>query len=143
MYFNRTTIGFFDSMGNESVDFILNQTELSCIFCTPEYIAKLVAMKKLNLAKSIKFLVSMEAVKPDQVAACKAVGVELLELSHVIEVGMASTIPFNKCGAEDCPIFSYTSGTTGDSKGCKLTHANLVASATCIKGVFDIHREDI
>jgi len=129
MYFNRTTIGFFDSMGNQAVDFILNQTELSCIFCTPEYISKLVAMKKEDLAKSIKYLVSMERVKPEQVEACKAVGVELLELSYVIEKGLASTIEFNKCKADDCPIFSYTSGTTGDSKGVKLTHANLIASA--------------
>ena len=62
MYFNRTTIGFFDSMGVSAVDFILEQTELSCIFCTPEYIAKLIAMKKDGLAKSITSLVSYESV---------------------------------------------------------------------------------
>lgn len=29
-------------------------------------------------------------------------------------------------------IFSYTSGTTGDSKGVKLTHANMLSSVKCL-----------
>jgi long-chain acyl-CoA synthetase len=143
MYFNRTTIGFFDSMGNQAVDFILNQTELSCIFCTPEYISKLVAMKKDSLAKTVKSLVSYEAVTAEQVASCAAVGVELIEYSKIVEQGLDSTIAFEKCTKDDCPMFSYTSGTTGDSKGVKLTHANLCASACSIKGTFESNRDDI
>ena len=143
MYFNRTTIGFFDSMGNQAVDFILNQTELSCIFCTPEYISKLVAMKKDSLAKTVKSLVSYEAVTAEQVASCAAVGVELIEYSKIVEQGLDSTIAFEKCTKDDCPMFSYTSGTTGDSKGVKLTHANLCASACCIKQTFENNRDDI
>lgn len=34
--------------------------------------------------------------------------------------------------AEDCPLFSYTSGTTGDSKGVKLSHKNVLAAAYTI-----------
>jgi long-chain acyl-CoA synthetase len=62
MYYNQTTIGFFDSMGAQSVDYILKQTELSCIFSTPEYIAKIIQMKKDNLATTIKFLVCFDDV---------------------------------------------------------------------------------
>jgi long-chain acyl-CoA synthetase len=62
MYYNQTTIGFFDSMGAQSVDYILKQTELSCIFSTPEYIAKIIQMKKENLATTIKFLVCFDDV---------------------------------------------------------------------------------
>ena len=62
MYYNHTTIGFFDSMGATSVDFILNQTELSCIFTTSEYIEKLVSMKKHDQAKTIRYLVCFNEV---------------------------------------------------------------------------------
>ena len=62
MYYNQTTIGFFDSMGAQSVDYILKQTELSCIFSTPEYIAKISQMKKDNLATTSKFLVCFDDV---------------------------------------------------------------------------------
>jgi long-subunit acyl-CoA synthetase (AMP-forming) len=39
------------------------------------------------------------------------------------------SLPWNKCTENDFPIFSYTSGTTGDSKGVKLTHKNILSSA--------------
>jgi long-subunit acyl-CoA synthetase (AMP-forming) len=51
MYFNHTTIGFYDSMSAEAVGFILDQTELSCIFCSSDYISKVVAMKKDGVGK--------------------------------------------------------------------------------------------
>lgn len=62
MYYNYTTIGFFDSMGLQSVDYIINQTELSCIFSTPDYITKIIQMKKENLAATIKNLVCFDDV---------------------------------------------------------------------------------
>jgi len=64
MYFNNTTIGFFDSMGAQAVDYILAQTELSCIFSTKEYIKKVIDMKKDNLATTIKFLVCYDDIIP-------------------------------------------------------------------------------
>lgn len=53
MYMNRTTIGFFDSMGPPAVDYIIKQTGLTSIFATKEYIPKLTAMKKDNMATTL------------------------------------------------------------------------------------------
>ena len=38
MYVNSTIIRFYDSMGDSAVEFILNQTELTTIFCSAAYI---------------------------------------------------------------------------------------------------------
>lgn len=64
MYFNYTTIGFFDSMGNDTVDYILKQTELSTIFCSGDYVAKLITMKKEGLATNITKVVTFDAIVP-------------------------------------------------------------------------------
>jgi long-subunit acyl-CoA synthetase (AMP-forming) len=37
-YFSHTSIGFFESMGPETVDYIINQTELTSIFVAKEYV---------------------------------------------------------------------------------------------------------
>ena len=69
MYYTVTTIGFFDSMGAAAVDFILDQTELTCVFAAQEYINKLVLMKKDGMAKNLKFLVSFDQVTTAQIEA--------------------------------------------------------------------------
>ena len=53
--------------------------------------------------------------------------INLIEFFYVIDAGILSQEPFDKCTENDYPLFSYTSGTTGDSKGVMLTHKNLLA----------------
>ena len=45
MYNSITTVGFFDAMSVEQVDFILNQTEMTTLVVTPDYAKKIIAMK--------------------------------------------------------------------------------------------------
>lgn len=133
MYFKNTTIGFFDSMGAQSVDFILKQTELSTIFVAKEYIAKLISMKKDGLASKVKNLVTFDPFTQDEYDKCHAAGIKLHDFNQVVRVGKEfGKVDFNKCTEDDSPLFSYTSGTTGDSKGVKLTHKNLLKTCASL-----------
>jgi len=132
MYMSRTTIGFFDSMGPPAVDYIVNQTSLQCIFSTTEYISKLTAMKKDGLVKSLKYIVCYEKVDEKLVTGAFEQDIKVIDFTQLVQEGKKLDTPMKECGPDDCPIFSYTSGTTGDSKGVKLTHMNLISSAQCI-----------
>ena len=46
MYYKMTVVGFYDAMGVVSLEYILNQTEMTTIVCSGEYIMKIVEMKK-------------------------------------------------------------------------------------------------
>jgi long-chain acyl-CoA synthetase len=46
MQLNSTIVGFYDSMGDSAVEFILNQTELTTIFCSAAYLSKITALKE-------------------------------------------------------------------------------------------------
>jgi long-chain acyl-CoA synthetase len=99
MYFNNTSIGFFDSMGVQSVDYILKQTELICMFSSSDYIKKVCAMKKDGTAESIKYFVSFDPITTEDKKACEAVGVTIYSFQEVMDCGAQNPdIPFNKCG---------------------------------------------
>ena len=62
MYYSATTVGFFDAMGQEQVDYILNQTEMVTILCSEQYLQKVIVMKKAGLAGHVKNLIMMDDV---------------------------------------------------------------------------------
>ena len=52
-----TVIGFYDSMGDVSVDYCLKQTQFETMFCTAPYLKKLLDMRANGLASYIKNIV--------------------------------------------------------------------------------------
>ena len=61
-----TLIGFYDSMGDVQVDYCLNQTKLSTIFCTNNYLAKVIAMKNKGIAQHVTNLVLFDGLSNEQ-----------------------------------------------------------------------------
>ena len=60
MHIGTTGVGFYDAMGVDQVEFILNQTEMSTIFCTVPYAKKTLTMKQSGKASGIENLVLMD-----------------------------------------------------------------------------------
>lgn len=93
-------------------------------------------MKKDGYAKSIKYIISFDPISQQDTDGCEKFGIKLFEFAQIQNAGVLQTNekfnPWNKCTENDCPIFSYTSGTTGDSKGVKLTHKNLLAAGVAL-----------
>jgi long-subunit acyl-CoA synthetase (AMP-forming) len=62
---NGTTIvGFYDAMNSEAIDFIVGETELQTIFCSGNFVKKILALKSDGLIKSVKNIVTFDE-KPD------------------------------------------------------------------------------
>jgi len=45
MYQKVTTVAFYDTLGPDATKFMLNQTELTTMFVSKEYVSKLATMK--------------------------------------------------------------------------------------------------
>ena len=122
-----SVVGFYDAMSNQAVDFIVKQTELRTIFCSNEYIKKVITMKDEGMCPSLDKLVSLDGNIEEHVAAAKMAGVDLHDFDACENQYRNTEVALEESQSMDTYIFSYTSGTTGDSKGVKLNHKNILS----------------
>ncbi len=106
---------------------------MSTLVVTADYAKKLIDMKKNGMAGAVQTLiVTGDVVPQDLTEAAKEVQITAHSFDDVCKKGeQSSNLPFEEPNKEDVYIFSYTSGTTGDSKGVKLSHDNVLSCSRC------------
>ena len=103
-------------------------------------------MKGKGLSASLRNLVLFDTPEEDLLKQAEAIGLRIWKFDQVIKVGEkadASEHPFRETKPEDVYILSYTSGTTGDSKGVKLAHRNIIASIIGLQEYIDFRDDDV
>ena len=57
MVCKSSVVGFYDSMGDVSVEYCLNQTRMETMFCSAAYLKKLLGMKDNGMGQYIKNII--------------------------------------------------------------------------------------
>jgi long-chain acyl-CoA synthetase len=144
---NGTTIAFYDTLGPDSINYVISQTELTTITCAVQQLSKIILLKSQGKAQSIKNLISMDVFDKSVQRDGEDAGIKVYHINEVVEEGrkhpnmdLAQFMPT----PEDIQMFCYTSGTTGDPKAAMLSHGNLVAAAcgTLTVGGVDFNETD-
>ena len=80
-------------MGDVQVDYCLNQTKLSTIFCTNNYLGKVISMKKKGIAQYVTNMVLFDGLsnEPEKKQA-EELGIRVLTLDEVMEAGKNSEV---------------------------------------------------
>eukprot|EP00826_Nyctotherus_ovalis_P036879 TRINITY_DN3310_c0_g1_i20.p1 TRINITY_DN3310_c0_g1~~TRINITY_DN3310_c0_g1_i20.p1 ORF type:complete len:550 (-),score=144.13 TRINITY_DN3310_c0_g1_i20:160-1809(-) len=118
-----TNVPLYDTLGEDSICWTFEQTQLSSIFLADEGVGKLVAIAKKGKVPTLKTMVCFDEVPPEIKASVEELGIKLILFKEVIEIGKKETgIKLNPCGPDDLITICYTSGTTAKSKGVMLTH---------------------
>ncbi|CCL99155.1 uncharacterized protein FIBRA_01170 [Fibroporia radiculosa] len=127
----KVGVGLYDTLGKDSVEYILNHAEISVVFATVDHIPFL-----LGLAPKIptfKMIVCMTVLSDDSKLAFSAWGkeknVQVIDIQELEEMGAAEPVPVVKPTSDQLATICYTSGTTGNPKGALLTHGNLANAA--------------
>lgn len=126
------TVPFYDTLGPESVEFILKQTGTKTVVCTRAELERLCKVKASGQCPHFEYAVLVDGVVPEAAIMAKEAGLKIMSFAKVEAVGaqiIATTghkhrPPIGK----DIFTFCYTSGTTGDPKGALLTHENLISA---------------
>jgi long-chain acyl-CoA synthetase len=138
-----TSVAFYDTLGPETVEFVITQTGLTSISCSSNYIKGLCDRKKGGKAVSLANIISFEEVTEEHRSLAKDAGLNLYTFKEVQETGAKYSDYIKTPPVEDdIYMFCYTSGTTGTPKAAMLTHGNLVATATSTRSVITFDETD-
>jgi long-chain acyl-CoA synthetase len=138
------TVTLYDTLGKDSTQYIIKQSELNTIICTSDHITHLIETKNENKIDHFTNIISMNEVSHEDQKACDKNGIKLYKYNELIEAGEGITFQLSDPEPQDLLTICYTSGTTGSPKGVMLSHANLVSLlAASINSGIELTKKDV
>lgn len=137
-----TTVPLYDTLGNDVLEYVINQTNLTSVLCAKSETEKL--LKVAEKCETLKHIIQMEPPTEAEVASAKNFGISLTSFEAVRELGIKNPVEPTPPKPDDIATFCYTSGTTGMPKGVLLSHCNLVSAlAGCVMRGIIVRDDDV
>ncbi|NXJ97095.1 ACSL5 ligase, partial [Corythaixoides concolor] len=128
--YSMVAVPLYDTLGAEAIVYIVNKADISIVICdTPEKAQILLENCEQEKTPCLKTIILMDLFDKELKDRGAKVGVEILLLQEVEELGRNNIREPVPPKPEDLCIVCFTSGTTGNPKGAMLTHQNVVADS--------------
>ncbi|KAH6905799.1 long-chain acyl-CoA synthetase [Coprinopsis sp. MPI-PUGE-AT-0042] len=127
--YNQVGVSLYDTLGKDSVEYIINHSSLAIIFASLEHIPALLKLAQASKIPTLKYIVSFDALTHDAKSAVQAwgenVNVKVIDLLEFEAIGAANPSPPIPATPDTIASICYTSGTTNTPKGVLLAHKTL------------------
>ncbi|XP_010587293.1 long-chain-fatty-acid--CoA ligase 5 [Loxodonta africana] len=128
--YSMVAVPLYDTLGAEAVIYIINTADIATVICdTPRKASALLENVEKGLTPGLKIIILMDPFGDDLKQRGEKIGVEIFSLFDAENIGKENFRKPVPPQPEDLSVICFTSGTTGDPKGAKLTHQNIVANA--------------
>jgi long-chain acyl-CoA synthetase len=130
--FSVTVVTIYDSLGDHTIEYIIDQTSLTTMCMESRNLSKLTKLKKENKAVSLQNIIIYDSDDQKNIKEAQSLGYNVVTFEEVLKAGEGQSIQFNPCTADTIATFCYTSGTTGTPKGAMISHGGLLADVSCL-----------
>ncbi|KAF7295328.1 Long chain acyl-CoA synthetase 7, peroxisomal [Mycena indigotica] len=128
--YKKVGVTLYDTLGKDSVQYIINHSHLSIVFATIDHVSHL-----LKLAKEtpcLKMIVSLDPLTPETSQVFSEWGqthnIVVMDIFQLEALGKANLIEPIRPAISDVAFLCYTSGTTSTPKGVVLTHGEFASA---------------
>lgn len=144
---SAATVPLYDTLGPDTVQYVLVHTGLACVVCTRKELSRLCEAKASGKCPRFKAVVLVDGVVSSAAKLAEEAGlyvvsyakVEAIGAQHIATEGHKHRPPTGS----DVATFCYTSGTTGNPKGALITHTNMVTTiAGTSEAALEVFPED-
>ena len=143
-----TIVTVYDTLGDIALEYIFNQTKVTTVVIEAKVLQKFLGLAKNGKTADIKNLIVLD--KEEDENSCEElskIGINIYTWDQVAKAGeeKGKKIEFHSPGPETISTINYTSGTTGNPKGAKVTHNSIILNTDVIEmlGLFLIEDYDI
>ncbi|NWW00199.1 ACSL5 ligase, partial [Machaerirhynchus nigripectus] len=146
--YSMVAVPLYDTLGPEAIVYIVNKADISVVICdTPAKAEVLLKNCEEKKTPCLKIIVLMDLFDKELKDRGAKVGIEILSLQEVEELGRNNIREPVPPKPEDLSVVCFTSGTTGNPKGAMLTHQNVVSNAAaflrCTENTIECTSSDV
>ena len=143
-----TIVTVYDTLGDVALEYIFNQTKLTTLVIEAKVLKKLINLAKDGKSGQIKNLIVLD--KNEDEPSCeelKKLDFNIYTWEEVAKEGeeKGKDIELHLPGPDSIMTINYTSGTTGNPKGAKVSHNSVILNTDVIEmlGLFLKEESDI
>ncbi|KAK2196950.1 bifunctional AMP-dependent synthetase-ligase/ANL [Babesia duncani] len=130
--YGLTIVPIYDTLGEESTKYILENSDLNVIVCDLACARKLIKVIPKAKRSTVRVIIvtGIDRILEDLIEA--SVGVDMYTWNEIITSGAKDPSPFNPATPDKFHTISYTSGTAGVPKGVIITQEQIATLVTTV-----------